>query len=113
MSGNAFHSISAVERAALQMLCYICLSLATQVGAKAADLTQTVATIKPSVVAIATMQKTRSPPIAFFGTGFSVADGLTVLTNAHVVVPQADAEKSGVLGVLVSNGATTEFPPRR
>ncbi|MBC7499172.1 MAG: serine protease, partial [Herminiimonas sp.] len=54
-------------------------------AASAADLTQTVVTVKPSVVAIATQMKTRSPAIAFFGTGFAVGDGSTVLTNAHVL----------------------------
>ena len=103
--------MNAVWRAPLQMLCCICLSHAPEAGAQAADLTQTVVTIKPSVVAIATMQKSRSPPIVFFGTGFAVADGVTVLTNAHVVAQQADTEKSGVLGVLVSNGTTSEFRP--
>ena len=53
----------------------------------------------------------RSPSIAFFGTGFAVGDGSMVLTNAHVVAPQADAEKSGALGVLISNGSTSEFRP--
>ena len=111
MSGNEYGLKNpAAEAARLTLIC-VCLGITPQVDAVAADLMQTVVTIKPSVVAIATMHKTRSPAIAFFGTGFAVANGLTVLTNAHVVAPQADVEKSGVLGVLVSNGTITEFRP--
>ena len=79
--------------------------------AVAADLVQTIANIKPSVVAIATFQKTRSPAAVFFGTGFAVADGLTVVTNAHVVAPQADSEKSGAIGILAGNGDAAQFRP--
>ena len=69
---------------------------------RSADLVQTIEAVKPSVVAIATYQKTRSPAAVFFGTGFAVGDGLTIVTNAHVVAPQADAEKSGALGILAT-----------
>ena len=71
-------------------------------NAQAADFVQTIETIKPSVVAIATYQKTRSPAAVFFGTGFVVTDGLTIVTNAHVVAAQADAEKSGAIGILAN-----------
>ena len=89
------------------------VSIASLAGgtAMAADLVQTIANVKPSVVAIATFQKTRSPAAVFFGTGFAVADGLTVVTNAHVVAPQADAEKSGAIGILAGNGDAAQFRP--
>lgn len=80
-------------------------------AAMATDLMQTIANVKPSVVAIATYQKTRSPATVFFGTGFAVADGLTVVTNAHVVAPQADAVKSGAIGILAGNGDAAQFRP--
>lgn len=79
------------------------------VDAAAAELPQTIAATKPAVVAIATFQKTRSPAIVFFGTGFVVNDGLTVITNAHVVVPQMDADKSGAIGVLAGAGDSPGF----
>ena len=77
--------------------------------ARAADMVQTILAVKPAVVAIATSQKLRSPAVVFFGTGFVVGDGLTVVTNAHVVAPQMDSEKNGSLGVLTGSGQTPEF----
>src|SRR5688572_1871581 len=53
--------------------------------ARAAELTQTIERIKPSIVGIGTFLKVRSPSIQFVGTGFVVADGRHVVTNAHAV----------------------------
>lgn len=55
-----------------------------------ADLVQTLARIKPSIVGIGSILPTRTPPNVFGGTGFVVEDGLTVVTNAHVVPPALD-----------------------
>jgi S1-C subfamily serine protease len=41
--------------------------------------------IRPSVVAVGSYLRTDTPTVKYFGTGFVVADGLTVVTNAHVV----------------------------
>ncbi len=79
--------------------------------AAAADITETISAIKPSIVAIATHQKTRSPAIVFFGTGFAVDDGLTIITNAHVVANQGNPEKLETLGILVGGDGTSEFRP--
>jgi serine protease Do len=46
---------------------------------------ETIARVKGSVVAVGTVQKTRSPQFQFLGTGFVVGDGSLVATNAHVV----------------------------
>src|SRR5687767_5714626 len=51
----------------------------------AADLTQTIEQVKPAVVAIGTFVGSRSPSVQFNGTGFAVADGRYVVTNAHTV----------------------------
>ena len=47
----------------------------------------TIARVKPSIVAIGTYERTRSPPFEFRGTGFVVGDGSLVVTNAHVLPP--------------------------
>jgi serine protease Do len=49
-----------------------------------------IAAIKPSVVAIGTYMTTRTPKAVILGTGFAVADGKTIITNAHVVEKQLD-----------------------
>ncbi len=77
----------------------------------AADLTQTIVAVKPSIVGIATYQKTRSPAVTFFGTGFAIEDGLTVITNAHVVAKPIDTDKLETLGVLVGSDGHSEFRP--
>ena len=38
--------------------------------------------VKPAIVGVATVQKTRRPPVKLLATGFVVADGLHVVTNA-------------------------------
>jgi len=88
--------------------CFISLFVAGMV--QAADLPQTIARIKPSVVGIATLHKTRIPPMNFIGTGFIVGDGLTIITNAHVVKSATTTDTGGeVLGIITGNGEGTDF----
>jgi S1-C subfamily serine protease len=75
----------------------------------AATLPQTVAAVKPSVVGIGTQMQTRSPAIVFSGTGFVVGDGLSVITNAHVVPNELDGAKLEKLGIVVPDGAGVRF----
>jgi S1-C subfamily serine protease len=72
--------------------------------AGAAELTQTIEQVKPSIVAIGTFLKVRSPNIQFTGTGFAVADGRHVVTNAHVVARPLDEANKESRIVLVSRG---------
>jgi S1-C subfamily serine protease len=69
----------------------------------AAELTQTIARIKSSVVGVGTFIKTRSPSFQLGGTGFVVADGLHVITNAHNYAKPLDSEKLEVPMVLIYN----------
>ncbi len=66
-----------------------------------ADLVRLVPQIKPSVVAIGTWQRTRSPAFQFRGTGFVVGDGRLVATNAHVLPEQIASDRIEALVVLV------------
>ncbi|WP_229262480.1 serine protease [Duganella radicis] len=72
--------------------------------ARADELIQTIADIKPSVVGIGSLQQMRGPAIGFVGTGFAVDDGLTVITAAHVVNDLINSGQSATLGVLIRAG---------
>jgi S1-C subfamily serine protease len=78
-------------------------------SATAADLPHTVSAVKPSIVGVGTYMKTRSPAVTFNGTGFAVDDGLSIITNAHVVPAILDSEKRETLGVVIARGTETEF----
>jgi len=80
------------------------------VGCAWADnLPQTIEKIKPSIVGVGTFQQTRRPPAAFRGTGFVVADGRHVITNAHVLPALLDTEAKETLGVFVGQGEAAQF----
>jgi S1-C subfamily serine protease len=57
--------------------------------------------VKAAIVAVGTLQRARSPAFQYRGTGFAVADGLTVVTNAHVLPTTIDADKLETLAVLI------------
>ncbi|ROR29653.1 S1 family peptidase [Inmirania thermothiophila] len=70
----------------------------------AAELPDTVERVRTAVVGVGTFLPTRQPPASFRGTGFAVADGRHVLTNAHVVAGPVDVEKGEALAVFVGRG---------
>ena len=81
--------------------------------ARADNLVRTIASVKPSVVGVGSFLKTRSPSVVFSGTGFAVGDGLSIITNAHVVPNNLDAGKMEQLGVVVGAGLDFRFRPVR
>ncbi len=74
--------------------------------AVAADYAAAIASIKPSVVAIGTYADNRSPRVRMAGSGFVVADGQHVVTNAHVVDKKLAAGERWV--VVRARGADAE-----
>jgi serine protease Do len=60
--------------------------------AGAASLVEAIKDTKRSVVAIGTYQLLGQPPVRLLGTGFIVADGGYVITNAHVLPKELDAK---------------------
>lgn len=74
-------------------------------------MAKTVAAVKPSIVGVGTYQKTRSPAIRFVGTGFVTGDGLSVVTNAHVVPELLDSEKFEQLGIVTGEADAISFRP--
>ena len=82
----------------------VCFFLCLASTAHAASLSDTVAAIKPSIVAVGTLQQDRAPPVKFIGTGFVVGDGNYVVTNAHVLPPPLDTENHEELAVFSGEG---------
>jgi len=74
-----------------------------------AQLEETIAKIKPSIVGIGTYQKMNAPPITFKGTGFVVADGFHVVTNAHVIPEALDLEKKEKYVVITGKDSKPEL----
>ena len=73
----------------------------TWVGTTAAQtLPDTIERIKPAIVGIGTFERTRRPPSVFRGTGFAIADGLHVITNAHVLLEKVDSNKKEIVAVF-------------
>lgn len=65
-----------------------------------ADLPQTLLKVKPAIVGVGSVLPTRNPSRVFYGTGFVVGDGLTVVTNVHVVPSVLDVGKLEQLVIL-------------
>lgn len=82
----------------------LCWFFSLLTSAFAGDIGVTIERVKPSVVGIGTFLKLRNPSIQFVGTGFAVADGRHVITNAHNVDKPLDTEKKETRIVLVSKG---------
>lgn len=102
-----------VLKAALHTLVLAVAAVAT-LPAKAQNLPRTVAQIKPSVVGVGTLLKTRQPAVVFVGTGFAVGDGLSIITNAHVIPKQLDEARKEELGIVIGGeGESASFRPAR
>lgn len=90
-----------------------CLALASAPCRADAPLTQTIARVKPSIVGVGSLQKTRTPPMSFIGTGFVTGDGLSVLTCAHVIQKLLDANPNEIIGILTGQGEVAQFRPAK
>ena len=91
----------------------LCLGL-TAIPCRADDtLAQVIVRLKPSVVGVGSLQKTRTPPLSFIGTGFVTDDGLSVLTCAHVIQKLLDANPNEVIGILTGQGEAAQFRPAK
>ncbi len=70
-------------------------------SAGAADAVATIEHVKSAVVAVGTVQRTRSPPFQFRGTGFAVGDGTLIATNAHVLPGALDSVRAESIAVAL------------
>jgi len=110
------YSLASVEGGLLRrLMCQVCTLMAFLLPLENAfaDIPQTIENAKPSIVGIGTLKKTRSPAISFTGTGFVVENGLTIVTNAHVIPEILDTENNETLGIVIAsgNGNDVDFRP--
>ncbi|APA68523.1 S1 family peptidase [Janthinobacterium sp. 1_2014MBL_MicDiv] len=91
----------------------LALALAAAPSRADATLAQAIARVKPSVVGVGSLQKTRTPPMNFIGTGFATGDGLSVLTCAHVIQKLLDANPNEIIGILTGQGEAAQFRPAK
>lgn len=89
----------------LLLLWLFTVSSALALPPDAASLPDTIARIKPSIVGVGTVERSRVPPVEVLGTGFAVSDGRYVLTNAHVVAMTLDKEHFEYLAVFSGVGS--------
>lgn len=75
--------------------------LASGAGGVAAEKFATIDRVRASVVAIGTLDRTRTPQFQFLGTGFVVGDGTFVVTNSHVLPPVLDPARRETIAVLL------------
>lgn len=85
------------------------LILALSYPVASADLPDTIATVKPSIVAIGTYNRLASPTSRILGTGFIIDNGKLVATNAHVIPTSLSQQEKEKLVVFVGQGTKVEM----
>lgn len=88
-----------------------CVACLAALPLRAAELSAVIPAIKRSVVGVGTFERTRSPSTVFVGTGFVVGDGLSVITNAHVVTETPDTSRMEQIGIVTNDGDALRFQP--
>lgn len=76
-----------------------------------ANLADTVALVRPSVVIVGTYRATDSPRFRLRGTGFVAGSGNTAITNAHVL-PDTSENQDGMSLVIQVRGAQRDLSMR-
>jgi serine protease Do len=75
----------------------------------AGELVRTIENVKPSIVGVGTVQRTRSPAVNLLGTGFVLDDGFHVITSAHVVPEILDIANKESYTVITGKGKDPEL----
>lgn len=84
-----------------QLCLLVALGTVTAAAAAAETLPVLIARVKPSVVLVGSYGLLDSPKFTFHGTGFVVGDGLTVVTNAHVIPQPVEGRVDRSLAIQV------------
>jgi S1-C subfamily serine protease len=90
----------AAKPTALLLSAWFCFSLSAFMQPVRADIGDVLPQIKASVAGVGTFHPLRNPRINLLGTGFAVADGLHVISNAHVAPVQVEEEKGESIAVF-------------
>lgn len=91
-----------VSRRRFLALGFVPLSTSTS-----ATLSDTIERLRASVVPVGVLRPADNPPFAFRGTGFALADGRLIATNAHVVASSPDAPAGAGLAILARSAGGT------
>jgi S1-C subfamily serine protease len=100
-------------------LLVLALSALLACYSQAAALPDVLDQIRGGIVGVGKMYPPRSPlpagaqRMTFRGTGFAVADGLHVITNAHVLPDEVDEDHMEVLAVYSGRGNASKAHPAR
>ncbi len=95
-----------LRRAFGQMLAVVLTVLALASSAIASPLPDMIQRVKPSIVAVGTFDRTRSPAFGMRGTGFVLGTGNVIATNAHVIPESLSASGSEALVVRIPSGGS-------
>ena len=104
-----FTGLSRNYRLFILILVPLLVSTIAQAHDALSSLPDTITRIKPGVVGVGTMQKTRRPPAILSGTGFVVADGRHVVTNAHNIPAKLNQKSKEFFTVFVGQGKKSEI----
>lgn len=88
-------------RPALLLTAWLCIPLGGLFAPAQAEISEILPRIKASVAGVGTLHPLRSPRNKLMGTGFVVADGRHVITNAHVAPALVEAEKGESIAVFL------------
>ena len=66
-----------------------------------ADIVSLLPSIKPAIVGVGTVNPLAAPRVKLLGTGFVVADGQHIITNAHVIPADLNVEKGEHLALFL------------
>jgi len=80
---------------------WLCISLSVFFHPAEADITEILPSIKTSVAGVGTLHPLRNPRIKLMGTGFVVADGRHVISNAHVAPLLMEEERGESIAVFL------------
>jgi S1-C subfamily serine protease len=98
--------LSSIRFRVLTLLAFSWLSAAAD------GLPETIVKVKPGVVGVGTVQQTRRPPVKLLATGFVVAKGNHVITNAHAIPDEIESNPKEVLAVLTGERNGTAYPAK-